>query len=131
MSRAVLDTSLFVAEEQGRPLGELPPGIDDAAVSIVTLAELELGVHMAVDAATRARRLATLTSARHVSTPLPIDERVSSVFAGLVATLREQRRSLRVQDAWIAATASAHGAALLTQDKDFEALPGLETVLLG
>ena len=130
MSRAILDTSLFVAEEQGRPLSDLPAGVDDAAVSIVTLAELELGVHMAGDAATRARRLATLTAARHVSTPLPIDEPVSSAFAELIAVLREEGRSLRVQDAWIAATALAHDALLLTQDMDFERVPGLETVLV-
>jgi predicted nucleic acid-binding protein len=130
VSRALLDTSLFVAEEQGRPLGDLPAGIDDAAVSTVTLAELELSVHLAADAPTRARRLATLTAARHVSTPLPVDESVSSAFAGLIATLREGGRSLRVQDAWIAATALAHDAVLLSQDRDFEDVPGLKILLL-
>ena len=79
---------------------------------------------MAGDAATRTRRLSTLTSARHVSTPLPIDEGVASAFAGLIAMLREQGRSLRVQDAWIAATAMAHDARLLTQDRDFEGVQG-------
>jgi hypothetical protein len=32
---------VLVAREQGRPLGDLP---DDAAISVVTVAELHLGV---------------------------------------------------------------------------------------
>ena len=39
MSRAILDTSIFIAVEQGRPLPrELP---DEVGVTVVTLAELE------------------------------------------------------------------------------------------
>ena len=41
MNRAIADTSVFVAMESGRALGELP---DEIAVSVVTAAELELGV---------------------------------------------------------------------------------------
>ena len=47
MSRALLDTSVFVAEEQGRPLARALP--EEVAVSVVTLAELETGVLMAKD----------------------------------------------------------------------------------
>jgi predicted nucleic acid-binding protein len=44
--RGLLDTSVFIAVEQGRPLASerLP---DEAAISVITLAELELGVHRA------------------------------------------------------------------------------------
>ena len=37
----LLDTSVFVAREDGRPLGELPERV---AVSVVTIGELQLGV---------------------------------------------------------------------------------------
>ena len=57
MSRAIADTSVFIAEEAGRPLGQLP---EEIAVSVVTAAELELGVLRASDARTRAERLRTL-----------------------------------------------------------------------
>jgi predicted nucleic acid-binding protein len=55
----LLDTSVFIAGEQGRELAtsRLP---DEAAVSVVTLAELELGVHLARSEDARARRLRTL-----------------------------------------------------------------------
>jgi hypothetical protein len=35
----LLDTSVFIAREAGRPLGELP---DAGAISVITLAELHL-----------------------------------------------------------------------------------------
>ena len=121
----MLDTSVFIADEQERPLGPLP---DEVAVSVVTLAELELGVLVAADAASRARRLATLTRAREQVAALPVDDRVASAFAALVAELRQEGRHMAVQDAWIAATALAHHAAICTQDDDFDAAPGLEVL---
>ena len=55
--KALLDTSFFVATESGRPLGEMP-GVTETEVSVVTLAELTLGVLMANDS-DRAKRVAT------------------------------------------------------------------------
>ena len=65
MTGAVLDTSIFIASEQGRPLER--PLAEEVSVSVVTLAELELGVLMARDSDTRSRRLATLTRVRRPS----------------------------------------------------------------
>lgn len=42
----ILDTSVFVAREQERPLRELPA---EGRVSVVTLAELRIGVLVAPD----------------------------------------------------------------------------------
>jgi predicted nucleic acid-binding protein len=116
----VLDTSVFIAGEQGRPLdGERLP--DEAAVSVVTLAELELGVHMATSQIARARRLDTLRAVTITYVALPIDQRVASAFAELVALARGTGHRPKVQDTWIAATAHAHGVAVYTRDDDFEA----------
>jgi predicted nucleic acid-binding protein len=119
--RGVLDTSVFIAGEQGRPVAaeRLP---DEAGVSVVTVAELELGVHMASSEVVRARRLQTLRAVQTTYVALPVDERVASAFAELVAAARGEGRRPRVQDAWIAATAHAHAVAVYTQDDDFEAL---------
>ena len=118
----LLDTSVFIAREQQRALDELPDG--QTAVSVVTLAELELGVHMAGNVETRRRRLDTLSQVRDVYAGLTVDEPVASAFAGLVAHLRQSGRTARIQDTWIAATALAHGAAVCTQDDDFQSLAG-------
>jgi predicted nucleic acid-binding protein len=125
--RGILDTSVFIADEQGRALRtDLLP--DDAAVCVVTLAELELGVHLAASDEVRARRLATLRSLQATYVALPIDEAVGSAFAELVASARRKGRRPKVQDTWIAAAARAHGAAVYAQDGDFDDLPGVEVV---
>lgn len=124
MSKAILDTSVFIADEQGRSLGELP---EEVAISVVTLAELELGVLIADDAQVRATRLATLKKAQQLQ-PLPIDETVASSFSALVAKLRQDGRKLKVQDAWIAATARIHKVAICSQDTDFDDLPGVTVI---
>jgi predicted nucleic acid-binding protein len=125
--RGLLDTSVFIAREQGRDLAadRLP---DEAAVSVVTLAELELGVHMADTDEIRAGRLRTLGAVRATYAALPVDEDVASAFAELVAVTRRAGRRPRVQDVWIAATARAHGVAVYSQDADFDDLPGVDVV---
>lgn len=125
--RGLLDTSVFIAREQGRGLlaDRLP---EEVAVSVVTLAELELGVQMADSEAVRAERVATFGSARATYAALPIDESVASAFAELVATARRDGRRPKVQDTWIAATARVHDVAVYTQDDDFDGLSGVAVV---
>jgi predicted nucleic acid-binding protein len=116
--RAVLDTSVFIAREQGRPLGDLP---DEVAVSVITLSELRHGVLVTEHHTERAIRLATLEAARRLGRPLAIDEAVGDEFARLRVALKAIGRAMKVMDAWIAATAMTHGAAVCTQDSDFDA----------
>ena len=121
---AVLDTSIFVADEQGRSLERPLP--DEVGVSVVTLAELELGVLMAQDPDTRSRRLATLTRVREQAAGLPADDRVASAYARLAAA--ELTRKPRVHDTWIAATALAHGVEVWTQDAGFTSFAAVDVV---
>lgn len=119
--RGLLDTSVFIAGEQARRLDSdrLP---DEAAVSVVTLAELELGVQLATTEAVRGQRLRTLHATRETYLALPVDEAVASAFAELVAIARRTGHRPKVQDAWIAATARAHDVAVYSQDSDFDDL---------
>lgn len=118
--RGVLDTSIFIARETGRPLAELP---DTAAVSVITLAELHLGVLMAQGPAVRARRLRTLTTVQNAFEPLPIDAEVARTFAELVAEARRHGKRPKIMDTWIAATAVTHDIPVYTQDEDFAEIP--------
>jgi predicted nucleic acid-binding protein len=126
VSAAVLDTSIFVAVEQGRPLKRPLP--DEVSVSVVTLAELELGVLVARDPDARAQRLATLTRVREETAGLPADHRVASAYARLAAAELAAGRKPRVHDTWIAATALVHGAEVWTQDADFGSFSAVEVV---
>lgn len=116
MTRGIADTSVFIAQESGRSLSELP---EELAVSVVTAAELELGVLRAASTEVRARRLATLSRVHASYSLLPIDRKIASRFAQIAAQELEAGRKLRRHDAWIAATALHHGAVVVTQDRDF------------
>jgi predicted nucleic acid-binding protein len=116
--QAILDTSVFIARERERPLGDLP---NEVAVSVVTLSELRHGVLAADGHERMARRLSTLEAARQIAKPLVIDETVGNELARLRVALKATGRAMKVMDAWIAATAMAHGAAVCTQDADFDA----------
>jgi hypothetical protein len=121
------DTSLFVALEHGRPLAGSPP--DQLAVSTITVGELRFGVLAAADGTTRARRLATLSRVERLE-PLPIDDTVAQAWAALRLALREAGKRMRVNDSWIAATANAHEIPVVTQDGDYEDVPGVAVIRL-
>lgn len=123
--KGVLDTSVFIATEHGRPLGPLPPR---GAISVVTLAELRLGVLMAPDPAAHDRRLSTFSTAQRLFEPLPITIEVADAFADIVADARRRGRRPALSDAWIAATAVVHGVPVYTQDADFDGLRGVTVV---
>ena len=125
MSRAIADTSIFVAQEAGRELGDLP---EELAVSVITAAELELGVLHAADPGTRAVRLSTLSRVQATYALLPIDPEVASCFARIAAAERSRGRRLRRHDTWIAATAMRHGAAVVTQDADFSSFDEVSVI---
>jgi predicted nucleic acid-binding protein len=122
---AIADTSIFIATEQQRPLAGAPP--QQIAVSVVTIGELRLGVLAAVDSPTRARRLETLSRAESLD-PLPIDLQVAHTWAALLLALRDRGQRMPVNDSWIAATAIARHLPVVTQDSDYDAVPGLEVV---
>lgn len=126
MSRGLADTSLFIANESGRPLqtGLLP---DELAVSAITLGELRAGVLAAGDIETRYQRLSTLTAALALQ-PIPIDDEVASAWARLRLVLRDQKLKLPVNDSWIAATAISLGVPVVTQDDDFPILDELDVI---
>jgi predicted nucleic acid-binding protein len=125
VKRGIADTSVFVAQEVGRKLGELP---EKLAVSVITAAELELGVLRARDTDTRARRLATLSRVRGAYPLLLVDSKIASCFARIAAQELEAGRKLRRHDAWIAATALRYGTAVVTQDDDFSAFSSVSVI---
>lgn len=116
----LLDTSVFIARERGRPLGELP---ERGAVSVVTIGELQLGVLNARDDDIRAHRGDTLSLARSAE-PIPISEAVMVSWARIVADCQSLgvHRMVKLTDSLIAATAVEHGLAVITQDSDYDAI---------
>jgi predicted nucleic acid-binding protein len=126
VTRALADTSLFIARESGRTLTpiELP---DELAISVITVGELRAGVLAAADLATRDLRLATLTEALAFDA-LPIDQAIAETWARLRLLLRDGGMRMPVNDSWIAATAMTLGVPVVTQDDDYVEVAGLSVI---
>jgi predicted nucleic acid-binding protein len=126
-----LDTSVFIAAETGRALdrASMP---DQAYVSVITVAELTVGVLAASDTVTKASRLATLHALGPLE-PLPVTAAAAAKWAELRVRLAEAGRRMNVNDLWIAAIAAANGLPIVTQDADFEpieAVGGPQVILV-
>lgn len=121
--RGLVDTTVFIASESGRELDEtrMP---EEVATSVVTMAELHVGVLAADDPDVRAQRLATLETLSDMQI-LPIDEAAARTWARLRIHLATAGRRVRVNDLWIAAIAASHGLPVVTQDDDFEPVDGV------
>jgi predicted nucleic acid-binding protein len=121
--RGLLDTSVFIAAESGRPLDEqrIP---DETAVSVVTLAELQAGVLAAQDVEIRACRLATLETVGDIEL-IGIDQPAALMWARMRVHLAEAGRRVNVNDRWIAAVAASRGLPVVTHDGDFDPVEGI------
>ena len=126
VSGGLLDTSVFIAFESGRPIDTASiPG--RLRVSVVSIGELRLGVLSAPKPEARARRLATLDRATRLE-PAPVTEAVAEAWALLRVSLRARGRSMPLNDSWIAATAMSLGVPVVTQDADYADVPGLDVI---
>lgn len=124
--RAVLDTSLLVAEELSHPGYEV-------AVASLSWAELGYGVRKATDPVERARREARISRLRAaLGAGLPFDDAAADAYETVCGLVLAGGRDVRGRaiDLMIAATASAHGAAVITRNPDdFAGLDGLIPVI--
>jgi len=125
----LIDTSVLVdAERRGTRL-EAVAGGEDRAISVVTASELLHGVHRAVDATVRMRRLAWVERVLARLDPLPIGLHVARAHAEIWARLEADGALIGAHDLWIAATALAHGMRVATVNaRHFERVPGLEVL---
>ena len=120
-----MDASFFVATESGRQLADAPD-VTETEVSVITLAELTVGVLMADDTV-RPDRLATPAAVESAWDPLPVDVAVSRAFARIVADLRAGGRHIPILDALVAATALVEEIPVI-QDRDYDSIPGVQVI---
>jgi predicted nucleic acid-binding protein len=124
--RALADTSVFTGLEADRfNAGRFERF--EWGISALTLGELRMGVLQAADPDSASRRLSTYQLAQRFEA-LPVDEPVSDAWALLISRLRADGRKAPINDSWIAATAIAHGIPIVTQDTDYDAMPGVEVI---
>jgi predicted nucleic acid-binding protein len=72
--------------------------------------------------------VATLSAVESTWDPLPVDAEVARQFARIVAALRTDGRRIPILDALVAATALVQQIPVVTQDQDYDAIPGVEVI---
>ena len=127
MRRALLDTSVVISLARGEELALADPP-EEAAIAAITLCGLHHGVLAAGDRQ-RPGRLATHANVERRFTVLDLDARVAPHYGLIVAAARREGRTPGTAEARIAATAAADSLPVLTRDRDFAALPGVDVVL--
>lgn len=104
-------------------------GLEERAVSVITISELLHGVHGA-SGARRDRRRAFVEHVLAGLEPVPITEPVARVHAELWAELDRRGDVPAAHDLWIAATALAYGYGVATRNKrDFGRVRGLRLLV--
>lgn len=111
---ALFDTSIVIAGGVS--------DVSDAAISVVTIGELEAGLLAAKSIKERAFRLRRLRALHARAVILPID----AVVAASYGELRAESGCQPSNDLWIAATALAFGLELITTDRKLASLAGVE-----
>jgi predicted nucleic acid-binding protein len=121
--RGLLDTSVMIAVETGRPVdyGAMPL---EKFVCSISLGELHLGIHTAPNAESRSARMGTLEAMAGL-VALPVNASAAAHWGRLRFRLREAGRRINVNDLWIASIALANDLPVVTQDNDFDALADL------
>ncbi len=128
--RAILDTSVLIAAEGDELRRTGHEQTLEVAISVVTMAELRLGVLLAGDPEVAARRTETLMRVGRTYHALAVDDDVAAAYAALVAEARPRGRRPAPHDGLIAATARRFDIPLFTRDAGFQGLPGVEAVLV-
>jgi tRNA(fMet)-specific endonuclease VapC len=122
--KSVLDTNAVVHILNGKL--DLPQlGFDEIIIPMTVVGELFFGVHKSARVAENRRRLLTLLDLVSI---LPSDIKVAERYGELKLQLRNIGKPIPDNDMWIAATALEHGLPIVTNDKHFTYIEGLEIV---
>lgn len=130
MSRYVLDTSAYSHFKRGDQ--EVVERIDAAewiGIPSIMVGELWIGFLLGKRYRENERELREFLD-NPVVEELPEDSLVARIYAEIVITLRKAGTPLPTNDIWIAATAAAAGAPVLTYDSHFHLIQRAGTVLL-
>ena len=126
----IIDTSVIIKLEKEGSSENFNPVFDreQIGISVVTVSELLAGVHQAKGGhgVYRSAFVAEMLSRLE---PLPITPRIARIHADMSSYMRSKGRTIGIHDQWIAATAMAHGATVVTLNrKDFEKVPAIRVV---
>ena len=126
----IIDTSVLIKLEREGPSDSFRPLFNDdqIAVSVITVSELFAGIYRG-SAEKGVARLPKVEDILAGLKPLPITPKIARIHADLASFLEQKGANIGRHDEWIAATALAHGATIVTLNrKDFDKVPGVKVI---
>jgi predicted nucleic acid-binding protein len=119
----LLDTNVICEPGKRRPHAKVVQWLDslpeqDCALSVITLGEIEKGIHALPPGPQRQNQASALATLRHrfAGRILPVDDRVAAKWGELMGDAERNGRPLPAVDNLLAATAVVHGLTLATRD---------------
>lgn len=130
MSRIVLDTSAYSHFKRGdAKVVDIIDSADWVGIPAVVLGELLAGFKMGQRVRENERELQEFLAHPAVE-ELSVDRHVAAVYAEIVIALRRAGTPLPVNAIWIAASAAAAGASVLTYDAHFEKISRVGSIVV-
>ena len=129
----IIDTCIFIEVERNKNKQSIHfeqwSEYGDAFISAVTVTELLIGVHSADTKARQIRRSAFVEAIIGQIAILDFTAETARIHAQIYTDLAKKGKLVGAHDLIIAATALAHGHALLTSNhKEFSRIPGLRVL---
>lgn len=120
----ILDTNALSAfVDGGAAVGEILRRQARAAIPVIVLGEFRYGI---AESRRRSAYEAWLESHLRHFDVLAITDETTVAYAALRVDLRRSGRPIPANDAWIAALALQHRLPVLSRDRHFDVVPGLE-----
>ena len=121
--RLLPDTNAVVAFFRGdRGVVDALDAADEVVLAAIVLGELTYGALNSHKVDENLGRIERLRSRCHFA---PVDEDVVREYGRIRLALKRRGRPIPENDIWIAATAVAYGALVITNDEHFDAIEGL------
>lgn len=123
--RSLLDTNAAIAILEGEGVLEALPEDSEVYLNIVVLGELYYGAHASGRVDANLQRIDRLTALCPV---LGCDQETARQYALIKSQLRKKGRPIPDNDLWVAASAEQYGLSVISRDRHFEHIDGLELV---
>lgn len=127
----IIDSGVFILwERSGRSVDFSQwSSYGDAAISVVTVSELLVGVHRADTSQRRASRSLFVEGILTTVPTLPITPEIARQHARVFSALSVSGVTVGAHDLWIGATALSFGFGVLTTNaREFQRIPGLSVI---
>ncbi|MCB9783652.1 MAG: type II toxin-antitoxin system VapC family toxin [Candidatus Omnitrophica bacterium] len=123
-NRILLDTNAAIAFFRPVPtITEILARCESLLLRVVVLGELKFGVAKSTQKDKNRNRLDRFISQCEI---IPVREETTNFYAAVQNDLRSKGRPIPDNDLWIAALVLEHQVPILTQDRHFDEVEGLE-----